>query len=102
MLGADDKLEIYRDKRGNYRWRRVALNGRVVGASPGGYGSRKDCEASMNRGPNSGDAWEFYRDRAGAWRWRRTAQNGSVVGAATEGYGSRADAEANARRQGYS
>ena len=101
MTGENDSFEVYQDKRGEYRWRRKASNGRIVGASSEGYTKRSDCEANMNRGPNPTDRWEFYQDKRGAYRWRRTAQNGNVIGASTEGYSSKADAMANAVRQGY-
>ena len=102
MSGEKDKFEVYQDKGGDWRWRRTASNGNIVGSSCQGYANRSDCEANMNRGPVLTDSWEFYEDKAGEWRWRRTAQNGHVVGASSEGYKARRDAEANAARQGYS
>ena len=101
MAGDQDKLEIYRDKRGKYRWRRTAPNGSIVGAASSGYERRKDCEANMNRGAVAADSWEFYRDRQGDWRWRRKASNGEIVGSSCEGYRNRKDAESNAARQGW-
>lgn len=102
MAGKNDKLEVYKDKRGEFRWRRIAPNGKIVGSSSEGYKSKKDCEANMNRGAIATDSWEFYQDKRGEHRWRRKAQNGQVVGAASEGYKSKKDCEDNARRQGYS
>lgn len=102
MAGERDKLEIYRDKRGKYRWRRTASNGRVVGKAAEGYEKKSDCEANMNRGRVASDKWEFYKDKAGEWRWRRKAQNGQLVGCSSEGYKGKSDAESNAERQGYS
>jgi len=101
MVGEKDKLEIYKDKRGEFRWRRIAPNGKIVGSSSEGYASKADCEANMTRGPNPTDVWEFYQDRRGQHRWRRKAANGQVVGAASEGYLTKQDCEDNARRQGY-
>jgi uncharacterized protein YegP (UPF0339 family) len=101
MPGENDKLEVYKDKRGDFRWRRIAPNGKVVGASTEGYRAKADCEANMTRGPVATDSWEFYEDRRGQHRWRRRARNGQIVGASCEGYATRADAVANARRQGY-
>lgn len=101
MTGAKDKLEIYKDKRGKFRWRRVAPDGKVVGTATEGYASKADCEANMRRGPVPTDSWEFYTDRRGQHRWRRRARNGEIVGAASEGFPSRAAAEENAARQGY-
>ena len=101
MAGEKDTFEVYQDKRGEWRWRRKASNGRIVGAASEGYKARADCEANRSRGPNPKDSWEFYEDKRGEWRWRRKASNGAVVGAASEGYKARADAEANAARQGW-
>ncbi|WP_112322379.1 YegP family protein [Oceanibium sediminis] len=101
MAGENDKFEVYQDKAGEYRWRRTATNGQIVGASCEGYKNKSDCEANMNRGPNPSDKWEFYTDKKGEYRWRRTASNGQVVGASSEGYTKKSDAEANASRQGY-
>ena len=102
MAGEKDKFEVYQDKRGEWRWRRKATNGQIVGASSESYKARKDAEANMNRGPNPKDKWEIYQDKRGEWRWRRKAVNGNIIGAASEGYKSKGDAVANAERQGYS
>ena len=101
MAGEKDTFEVYKDKRGEFRWRRKAPNGKIVGASSEGYMKKKDCEANMNRGPNDSDKWEFYKDKRGEYRWRRTASNGNIIGAASEGYAKKKDAEANAARQGW-
>lgn len=101
MVGETDKFETYQDKRGEWRWRRRAPNGKIVGAASEGYASKADCEANMSRGPNPKDKWDFYEDKRGEWRWRRRAMNGNIIGAACEGYKARADAEANAARQGW-
>jgi len=37
------KLTIYTDKRGKHRWRVIAPNGRIVGASTQGYSTRYLC-----------------------------------------------------------
>lgn len=101
ISGATDKFEVYQDKRGEYRWRRKASNGQIVGASCEGYKAKADAQANMFRGPKENDKWEFYEDRNGEYRWRRKALNGQIVGASSEGYKARADAKANAERQGY-
>lgn len=102
MAGENDKFEIYQDKRGGWRWRRKATNGKIVGAASEGYKSKADAEANMKRGNNAKDKWEFYKDKRGQWRWRRMATNGNLVGASSEGYNSKGDAESNAARQGWS
>jgi uncharacterized protein YegP (UPF0339 family) len=101
MAGENDKFEVYKDKRGEYRWRRRATNGNIVGASSEGYVKKADAEANMNRGHVASDKWEFYTDKKGEHRWRRHASNGAQVGKSSEGYKSRGDAQSNAERQGY-
>lgn len=98
---ANDRLEFYRDRKGDHRWRRIASNGEIVGASSEGYRSKKDCEANANRDTN-GDDWEFYRDKAGGYRWRCFSPvNKKQVGKSTEAFSSRRNAEENARLNGW-
>ncbi len=44
-----DKWEIYKDHEMNWRWRRTAPNGNIVGASTEGYVNKSDCEANASR-----------------------------------------------------
>lgn len=44
-----DKVEIYKDAAKEYRWRRIAPNGKIVGASSEGYNNKGDCEANARR-----------------------------------------------------
>lgn len=44
-----DSWNIYTDARGEWRWRRTASNGRIVGASSEGYKNRADCIANARR-----------------------------------------------------
>lgn len=48
-----DKMEYYRDVGGKYRWRRIAPNGEIVGASSESFSSKKNCvnNAERNRKP---------------------------------------------------
>lgn len=39
-----DTVTVYRDKTGDWRWRRVAANGRVVATSGEGYRNRTHAE----------------------------------------------------------
>ncbi len=96
----NDKLEIYQDKKGEWRWRRTASNGKIVGASSEGYSDKKSCEENANR-DNDKDKWEFYTDKRGEYRWRRTASNGNIVGASSEGYSTKNGCEENAKRNGW-
>lgn len=44
-----DKWEIYQDAKDEWRWRRVAPNGKIVGASTEGYKTRAACVANAKR-----------------------------------------------------
>ncbi len=49
----NDKWEFYKDKADEWRWRRTASNGQIVGASTEGYVNKSDCEANARR-----NGWE--------------------------------------------
>lgn len=38
------KLEFYQDRKNQWRWRAIALNGRIVADSAEGYHRLADCE----------------------------------------------------------
>jgi len=98
---ADSTTVIYKDKRGEFRWRRTATNGEIVGASSESYKARKDCDANASRN-TAKDKWEFYKDKGGKHRWRAlSTANGKQVGKATEGFSSRKNAENNAKLNGW-
>ena len=44
-----DKWTFYKDQRKEWRWKRQAPNGRIVGASSEGYKNRLDCFANAER-----------------------------------------------------
>jgi len=44
-----DKWEFYKDNSGEWRWRRTASNGRIVGASSQGYVNKSDCMDNARR-----------------------------------------------------
>ena len=46
-----DTIEIYQDNsaKQEWRWRRKAINGRIVGASTEGYSNKSDCEDNIAR-----------------------------------------------------
>lgn len=108
MAGENDKWELYKDKRGEHRWRRKASNGKIVGSSCEGYVNKAPCKANAERhgmdgnpkGLGKNDKWDIYQDKREEYRWRRTATNGEVTGASSEGYKTKADCIANAERNG--
>lgn len=55
MTGSNDKWEFYTDNRGEWRWRRTATNGRIVGAATEGYSSRSACFDNAQRNGYTGE-----------------------------------------------
>lgn len=41
-------IEFYKDKAGKYRWRIIAENGRVTGASSQGFASKQKAEENAD------------------------------------------------------
>ena len=50
----EDKWEFYQDKRGEWRWRRTAPNGVIVGASTEGYVNKSHCVSNARRNGYTG------------------------------------------------
>lgn len=44
-----DKVEFFRDRKREWRWRLVSSNGRVIGASSEGYRWRSRCVENFER-----------------------------------------------------
>ena len=55
MKTKSDKWEFFKDRKKEWRWRRVARNGRIVGASSEGYKNRVDCVANAEHNGFSGE-----------------------------------------------
>ena len=49
-----DTWEFYIDAQGEQRWRRTAVNGRIVGAATQGYVNRGDCVDNARRNGYTG------------------------------------------------
>ena len=47
--GNNDRWEFYQDARAEWRWRRIAPNGQIVGASSEGYSSKQACIENARR-----------------------------------------------------
>jgi len=46
---AKDKVDLYKDNQGEWRWRQTAPNGKVVGGATQGYKNKQDCIDNANR-----------------------------------------------------
>lgn len=51
---AEDTWEFYTDERGKWRWRRIASNGKITGASSQGYANKSDCIENARRNGYAG------------------------------------------------
>ena len=51
---AEDTWEFYKDNQGEWRWRRTAPNGEIIGASTEGYKNRSDCVDNSKRNGYTG------------------------------------------------
>lgn len=49
LKALQDKWEFYQDKANEWRWRRKASNGKIVGASSEGYSSKQNCIDNAKR-----------------------------------------------------
>lgn len=49
IASSGDKWEVYKDNAGQWRWRRTASNGNIVGAATEGYVNKSDCIANAQR-----------------------------------------------------
>ena len=94
------KFEVYKDAKGEFRWRLKAANGAELATAGQGYKAKADAMAGIDRliaGAGAGAAddkhkFETYTDKGGDHRWRLVASNGQVVAASSEGYKAKTDA----------
>jgi uncharacterized protein YegP (UPF0339 family) len=48
-IAGGDTWVIYKDNAADWRWRRTASNGKIVGASTEGYTNKSDCISNARR-----------------------------------------------------
>jgi uncharacterized protein YegP (UPF0339 family) len=105
-------FEVYEDAAGEYRWRLVHRNGRILGDSGEGYATRSNARRAVETvvetaekaavGADSGARFEIYEDKAGEHRWRLVSGNDEIVADGGEGYSGRSEcADAVERFQSY-
>jgi uncharacterized protein YegP (UPF0339 family) len=87
-------FEIFRDAAGQWRWRLVHENGRILADSGEGYSRRRDARRAVDRIRDNVADYEFvvYEDRGGKYRWRLKAGNGETVADSGQGYASEGSA----------
>lgn len=42
------RIDVYEDKQGQWRWRFVAANGRIIADSAEGYSTESNCRRAVN------------------------------------------------------
>jgi uncharacterized protein YegP (UPF0339 family) len=90
-------FEVYPDKAGQYRWRLLHKNGKILGDSGEGYETRADARraaetvASVAAESGVDDGFEVYEDAAEEWRWR-LRDGEEIIADSGEGYTERREA----------
>ena len=90
-LKMPEVFEVYKDARGEHRFRLKAANGQII-ATGEGYSSKAGCLNGINSVKENctiPERFETYQDNSGEWRYRLKAANGQVI-ATGEGYSSEA------------
>ena len=101
-------FEVYEDAAGEYRWRLVHRNGRIMADSGEGYTSRSNARRAVEAvietvgdaeiGAEAGERFDVYEDSAGDHRWRLVSSNDEIVADGGEGYSSRSEATEGVER----
>jgi len=105
-------FEVYEDAAGEYRWRLVHRNGRILGDSGEGYATRSNARRAVETvvetaekaavDADSGARFEIYEDKADEHRWRLVSGNDEIVADGGEGYSGQSEcADAVERFQSY-
>ncbi|MBL8126935.1 MAG: DUF1508 domain-containing protein [Thermomicrobiales bacterium] len=87
------KFHLYRDKRGEYRWRLRSRNSKIIADSGEGYTQKESCEHGIALLRAWDGAVEIYQDKGGGHRWRIRASNGEIFGDSGEAYVSRSNVQ---------
>ena len=98
----DLEFEVYEDNAGEYRWRLLGGNDRILADSGEGYTEKREAEAAVERvreyAPEADTldvgraAFEIYEDNAGEYRWRLRHKNGNILFDSGQGYADRSGA----------
>lgn len=77
---------VFKDRRGKYRFRILAGNGKILAKSTKGYSDKEevlDVARSLNEKPIKD---ELFKDRAFENRWRLIDEDDTILCVASEGY----------------
>jgi uncharacterized protein YegP (UPF0339 family) len=90
------KFEVYKDTAGEFRWRLVATDGKVLATAGQGYQAKASAVSGVKLIQGEADGklkFEVYEDKAKEHRWRAKSPNGQVVASSATGYKDRAACE---------
>lgn len=89
------KFELYKDKRGEFRWRLKAGNGSILATAGESFVAKADAVESITRikkhAASDKLTFEVYLDKASESRWRLKSTNGQIVASSSESYVAKAD-----------
>jgi uncharacterized protein YegP (UPF0339 family) len=85
------KVEVYKDRRGLFRWRVRAGNGLILARSSGSFPCKDKLLESLAHVLDAGLSPAVYKDRVCEWRWRVYCC-GELVAVSSESYKSRQNA----------
>ena len=57
------KFEMYEDKAGEFRWRFISSNGRVIATSSEGYKAKTDCQHGIDLVKTDGPKAEVHEEK---------------------------------------
>ena len=89
------KIDLYKDKAGEFRFRIKAGNGEILATSGEGYKKKDSAKNAIESLQKKSDKlnYELYEDKKGEHRFRIKAKNGNVLASSSEGYKDKSDAE---------
>ena len=87
------QFQVYKDNAGEFRWRLLAENGKIVASASEGYSAKVDCLNGIDIVRRMRGNTEVYQDHRQEWRWRLTHANGNIIATSGEGYVQRMDCE---------
>jgi len=82
------KFELFKDKKGEFRWRLKANNHKVIADSGEGYKQKASCNHGIDLVKQLAKKADFevFQDKRGEFRWRLKAENNQVIADSGEGY----------------
>ena len=86
-------FQLYRDKKGEYRWRLRSRNSKIIADSGEGYAHKHACEHGIELLRAWDGEVEIFQDKGGGHRWRIRASNGEIFGDSGEAYASRSNVQ---------